>query len=459
MIFRPLLFSLTALSASAEILTLNSDDRFSGELLRISPEEGIVLKSPRSPEPIAFRADSFTHLDLEATGEADPFQTERLVLTNGDILPGNLVSLDEENLVYDGLAGGRLTVPRSQVNTLRFGIKPQSLSYEGPAPLNKWTGSGVNNWVLSDDTSDGLLMLEPGEMQQDVGLEKQFILQFDLKWQESPAIRLYFCDDLSDKAEKDRYYIDINSGGIQIRRESLEPRWHTLLSLSQIESFDDNQISVELRVNRLVGSIELFLDGKLVRIMRDSAAPPQGKGLVLVRSRSDNSVSYLSNLKVFTWDAVSQLEMLEEPGEKDVDSVVNAEGERMSGSLLGLQEKEIPAPKEDNEEPNDGVEEAAPPSNEPAHFLLKSPFADEPRKIPSEETRIIYFKQLKKESQGSVFPKYELDLANDGLVSARAITLSGEELTLEHNLLGRITVPRSAVRGIRYLNELSNEEE
>ncbi|MFC0017012.1 hypothetical protein [Roseibacillus persicicus] len=511
MIFRPLFLFLTASAASAEIITLKSDDRFHGELLQISPEEGLVIQSPRSPEPIHFRADSFSHLDLENTAEIDPTQTERLVLTNGDILPGRLTSLDEEQLRYKGLAGGDITVPRKLVSTLRFGIKPQALSYEGPAPLEKWTGSGVNNWVLSEDTADGLLMLEPGEMQQDVGLGKQFILQFDLKWQERPSIRLYFCDDLSDKAEKDRYYIDINSGGIQIRRESLEPRWHTLLSLSQIESFDDNQISVELRVNRLVGSIELFLDGKLIRIMRDTAKPTQGDGLVIVRSRSDNSASYLSNLKAYTWDAVSQLELLEEPASEDVDSLVNAEGERMSGALLGL-EREEPAPQapveesenlqeeptakeapedeepveenkkaateeaknettsedqaaEEDSTPESPAEEAAPSpqvattQERPSFFLLKSPFADELKKIPANDARIIYFSQSGEASQENVFPKYELDLTNDGLVSARSITLNGDQLMLEHHLLGSITVPRSAVKAIRYLNELSNDDE
>jgi hypothetical protein len=139
--FKALPFLLSASLLSAEILTLSTDDQFEGKLISISPTEGVVMGSPRSPVAIPFRADSFTRLELSGPQEADPFQTERLVLANGDILPGNLRSLDESTLVYEGLVGGVLNLERTQVNTLRFGIKPQSLAYSGPDPLAEWSST------------------------------------------------------------------------------------------------------------------------------------------------------------------------------------------------------------------------------------------------------------------------------------------------------------------------------
>lgn len=446
--FRPLLFTLATSICMGEVLTLTSGARFEGELLSISSEEGILLDSPRAPEPLALKLDSFSLLEMDGPVEADPFQTERLVLANGDILPGNLRSLDKEEIVYEGLVGGSLILNRNKVSTLRFGIKPQSLQYEGPAPLSEWAGNGPEKWIMSEASSDGLLMLEPGKMEKNVDLGSQFILKFDLKWQERPAIRIYFGAEASEKAQQDRYYIDLNSGGIQIRRErSVEPRWHMLVSLSQLEAFDDDQVSVELRVNRLIGTLDLYLDGKLVRQMLDSAPPTQGDCIIIERSRSDNSASYLSNLQVFSWDAVSQLELMEEPGEGQVDSVVDAEGKRISGQLMGLF-----SPK------NEGKEETekTPASS---HFLLQSPFADEPVEIPTQKTRIIYFQNTIKNAPPSVFPKYELDLANDGIVSATTLSMNDDQITLEHPLLGNLQVARSAVKQIRYLQELTDEDE
>ena len=134
--FKALLFLSMTIEASAEILTLASEDRFAGKLLSISSEKGLLIESPRAPEPIAFQVNSFTQLDMESSAPDDPLQTERLTLSNGDILPGNLLSLDSEEIVYEGLVGGKLKLARKDVTTVRFGIKPQILLYEGPSPLD-----------------------------------------------------------------------------------------------------------------------------------------------------------------------------------------------------------------------------------------------------------------------------------------------------------------------------------
>ena len=358
--FRALLFSLTASTCFSEVLTLNTGARFEGELISISPQEGVLIETPRTPEPLALRPDSFSVLEMNDNIEENPLQTERIVLANGDILPGNLRSLNDDEIVYEGLVGGKLVLTRDKVTTLRFGIKPQSLQYEGPMPLSEWSGTGAEQWIVSQDPADGLLMLEPGKMKKDVNLGSQFILKFDLKWRERPALRIWFGSEDSEEERQDRYYIELNGSGVQIKRErSIEDQWlTTLLSLSQLESFDDSHVSVELRVNRLIGTLDLYLDDELIRQMHDSDPPTKGDFIILERSRSDNSTSYLSNLKVFSWDAVSQIELMEEPGKGEVDSLVDAQGKRISGQLVGLFPKEE-VPEAPESEEDDAEEPAA----------------------------------------------------------------------------------------------------
>ena len=465
--FRPLLFALTASTCLAEVLTLATEERFEGELLSISPEEGVLIKSARTPEPLALTLNSFSLLEMGGIVKEDPLQTERLVLANGDVLPGNLRSLDDKEIIYEGLAGGRLVLNRDKVTTLRFGIKPQVLQYEGPNPLTEWTGTGTEVWEASVAPEDsGILMVEPGTMEKDVNLGPQFIIKFNLKWQESPAVRIWFGSEPAEKEQQDRYYIDLNRGGVQIRRErSVEPRWQRLFSRNQLESYDDNQVSVELRVNRLIGTIDLYLDEVLAAQMTDPAPATTGNHIIVERSRSDNSASFLSNLNVYSCDAVSQIELMEEPGDGDVDSLVDGEGKRFSGELVGLftpqaevepEDEVSPQDEEATEEPEKGPFEEAPA---PAHFLLKSPYAEEPVEIPATRTRIIYFKDTLKNAAPSVFPKYELDLANDGIVSATSLAMKDGQITLEHPLLGSLSIARSAVKQIRYLKELTDEDE
>lgn len=442
----PLSILLLSVAASAEVVTFSQEDRFVGELLSMSAEEGLLMSSPNSPVPIAFKADSFDRLEMDGPHEADPFQTERLVLTNGDILPGNLRSLDEETVVYEGLVGGILNMDRAKISTLRFGIKPQALTYSGPAPLSDWSGNGSDSWVMSEAANEGLLLMERGRIQKNVALGQQFKIQFHLRWDENPSVRVYFGCDLDQEGLQDRYYIDINKAGVQVRRErSTEPRFQMLVSLAQNEAFDDKEVEVEVQVNRILGTLDLYLDGELVRQMEDSAPPTTGDSLIIERNGNDKSVSFLSNLRVYDWDAVSQIELLEETGDQDSDSLIDVEGKRISGTVLSLEEEAV-----------DEANEEAP---KPSRFLLQSPFADEPVAIPSKRTRIIYFQGSEQDDVATDFPKYEIDIANDGLVSAQEISLTEKNATLIHPLLGEVTLPRSAIKSIRFLNQLSDEEE
>ena len=78
--------------------------------------------------------------------------------------------------------------------------------------------------------------------------------------------------------------------------------------------------------------------------------------------------------------------------------------------------------------------------------------------IPASKARIIYFKHSNENNKPTEFPKYELTLHDEGLVSAKTISLSDDQFILEHLLLGEIAVPRTAVKSIRFFRELNNDE-
>lgn len=508
MTFRLLWLGLLPTLGLSESLTFVAGGDFSGDLLSITEEQGVAIQTPRSPEPLYFRLDGIKELSL-ATAEAteiSPFQTERLVLTNGDIIPGSLVGLGKESLTFEGPLQrdlGAVTVPRDQLKTLRFGIRPQRLIYQGPAPLDQWTGSGIELWSLSEDNDQSLLLLSPGEIAQDIGLARQFILQFDLHWQEEPSVRIYFCDDGKGASKSDRYYIDVNHSGLQIKRErSTSPHWGNLISLdSNLEAFDDNHLAVEVRGNRLLGTLELYLDGELVRQAQDTSDRTIGTGIIVVRNKTEQAVTQLSNLKAFSWDAVSQLQLLEETGDGSGDTLVDAEGRRMTGQLMELvmpapepieepkaeEKSEEPAtpegdsPEQDQptiptipvegEEPAEEGESRKPAAHQeeatekedvvPSYFLFQSPFAAKPVEIPAEKTRIIYFQEDKVKALKEAPPasNFQILLDDDGLISANNLTITGDLISFTHPLLGEMTLPRASVHTIRNFPPLNDDNE
>ncbi|WP_200392507.1 hypothetical protein [Roseibacillus ishigakijimensis] len=467
--FRPLLLLLSCLTAPAEVLTLTDSERFEGKLLGIDPEDGILLASPRSPEAVAFRASSLQRLELTPPPAQAREQSERLVLANGDILPGKLLSLDEHNLRYRLPGENDLSIPRDRVATLRFGIRPQQLLYRGPGPLDEWMGSGVEDWSLGKEEEDGLLILEAGEISRLLDLGPQFILKFSLRWQEEPSLRISFANYPNEQEQRDGYYLALNSGGVQVRRESNEgPHTRTLLALDNVEAFDDNAVTVEIRVNRLLNTLDLYLDDTLIRQMRDEAPPTHGQGLSIARNRTNSGACYLSELEVYSWDAVSQMELFEEPPAAGQDSLIDADGRRLSGQLLTLRGPTPPAAEEEPRTPEEetpagesGGEESRPSDdapaptgeNSPAAFLLASPFVDEPVAIPEQETRIIYFRRAEENPAPATDKQYLIEIANEGLLTTGSFSLDENGFTLSHPLLGPLTLPTGLVREIRSLPE------
>ncbi len=212
-------------------------------------------------------------------------------------------------------------------------------------------------------------------------------------------------------------------------------------------------------MNRALGTIDLYLDGELIRQMNDTSPNTLGTGVTIVRSRGDQSVSQLSHLKAFTWDAVSQIQLLEQPNSQDADSIVDSSGKRFSGALKNLVKVSTPDKRptiDEAEKEKTHPEDDNAPSTHLLHFSFESPYSEEPVTIPTEKTRIIYFKKEGQKSVESLIPKYELELSNNGVVSATQLSLNADSATIEHPLLGTLQLKRAWIRTIHYLPSLDS---
>lgn len=478
-----LLFSVPCHFLFAEDLFFTNEEQFSGKILSISSEKGVAVETSYSPHPLHFQVDAIKQIQFQKPEEmvSKVPHSERVLLSNGDLFPCTLVALDEDNLLMKApLHQGQdqLLLPRRQVQSLRFGVRPQRLVYNGPAPLSDWIGYNDTLWELSEFEEQTLLLSAPGEIKQDIGLARQFILQFDLSWNHIPNARIYFCDDCGEETRRDRYYIDINHAGIQIRRERAEaPHWSSLIRLdSSFEAFDDNALTVEIRGNRLLGTMELYLDGKFVRKATDPSERTIGSGVTISKSNSEQSLTQLSKLKAYTWDNISQVQLSEEAPSKEGDSLIDAEGKRMSGQLTRLvspQKKETPVEAENSpakhetvppgekipDEENETVAEnilpkkevttqPQPLSDEPPYFLFKSPYVEQNIRVPLEKARLIYFRQSESKEDKEALahsPKFLIHLADNGLISADDVSLTEDTISLTHPLVGPLKLQRSAV--------------
>jgi len=73
-----------------------------GLLLGIDQDSGLRWQSPEAHDPIAFKTGQISQVKLDSHKPAGAGSSaQRIGLTNGDELPGNIVSLDDKSLVLD----------------------------------------------------------------------------------------------------------------------------------------------------------------------------------------------------------------------------------------------------------------------------------------------------------------------------------------------------------------------
>jgi len=121
----------------------NNGDSLAGSIISANSKQ-IVWKSAFFVEPLQIRHDVLSTIRYEA---ADPLEypagTFRIVMLNGDVLFGQLQSVDGTSLVIESARHGTIRLLQDKISTLRR-ISSNASTYLGP--------QGLDGWELMKDT-------------------------------------------------------------------------------------------------------------------------------------------------------------------------------------------------------------------------------------------------------------------------------------------------------------------
>ncbi|MDE0825655.1 MAG: hypothetical protein OSA48_02480 [Akkermansiaceae bacterium] len=420
-----LVIALGALPLHADQLTLEGGDQLTGTLLEIPDESRITFETPNATNPLQLKSSAVKSIQFEYEAPKDIPQSERLVLRNGDTFPGEIINLDSEYLDLRTWACGDLRIPRSAIASVAFGVAPHNLVFSGPKNEAGWKDN--ENWSFGDQS---LSSAKRGTISRLDVLPEQFILRFQLKWETNPNFRFYFCDDfLQRNGDTDRYYFEVNSGGMQLKRQATgnkNRRWSPLYSSQRRpESFPDHNMEIEIRVDRHGRMLYIYVDGEDEGRLDDPIGEiPLGSGIMLESLAGGDMKNIVSSIEIYHWDAVSQIHRNEGHKNPDTDAVVTTESERYEGSADQLV--------------GEGQDRA---------ILIKSPHTDEPVRIPFNALSVLYFREPKKMDSSPC--DFHLSLAAQGRVAVNNPTLSLDSMSADHPLLGEISIRRDSIMSLQ----------
>src|SRR5271166_4238830 len=101
-----------------DTLAFLNKDQLHGYLLGIDADGSLHWQSPEARDPIIFKSGEVSQIKLDSHKPAAASSEARIALTNGDILPGNIISLDDRTLALDTWYAGRLSLPRTMLRSI-----------------------------------------------------------------------------------------------------------------------------------------------------------------------------------------------------------------------------------------------------------------------------------------------------------------------------------------------------
>jgi len=419
--------------ACADHLTLAGDARLSGEIRSINPAGVIELASALSPEPLLLKPGAVEKVDFSIPDSEEVPASTLIELLNGDVLAVSVESLDEQVLNVLTAEAGRLSIPRAHLKSMHLGARVRPPIYSGPRKADDWSrgANGTAGWMFVDQS---LVGNGPALSQQTFNLPSRFVLKFTLKWQANPSYIIYFADPLrADTPMVDRYYLQFNSAGMEVKRESTTgKRFQTVILLPKTpDEFPDGQVEVELRVDRRSSRIHLLLDGEPEGAGVDPCKePPTGQGIALVNQAQAGLNQEIRAIEVLEFDDTRERHLDENRGDVKLDSLISRAEDRWSGHLTQIKK---------------GADEAV--------FSFKSDFQEAPLELTESDVATVFFaerKQADEEDAGG--PPIILRLRGETSLQVASCVFSDDLITASHPLLGDLQIRRGNVVALEFIH-------
>jgi hypothetical protein len=432
---RPAFLLALLLPAAADEVILADGSRLSGTVTALADGGQVLLASPLSFEPFQLKAESLKRVNFTQEGKVIDDHDALVVLANGDQFPADLAAIDDGFVTVRTGFAGDIRIPRPSVKTIQLGVRPRKVVYRGPNDENGWT---IKNGWRYDSTR--FTAENSGTLARRFDIPGSFSLRFRVAWRNAPNIQVYFADDsLETTGKADRYYLQFGGSGIELKRQQSNDG-HPYLSMASIPGeptdFPDNDLEIELQVDRKLGTVHVWLDGKEEGKFPDPVkSAPTGQGIMFRSNIGGEDSQFIDGIEIREWDPSADRHRNEERGDAKQDVVITRSSDRGTGSIIGLVA---------------GADGGT--------VRYKGPHHPEPVDLPVAEVSTLFFAQAAVPAAAAGQPLV-LGLRTRGALAVSGCIFNGESITARHPLLGELTIRRDAIASLARADAEPGEDE
>lgn len=323
-----------------DMLRFAGRDILRGKLISLQPEKFLLWSHPDSEKPIEFKYANLREISLSGKHPVPPEGTANIRLTNGDIIKGSIVKLDNQNLIIRTWYAGEMKIVRKMLKE----IIPASVSsgiYEGPNDIKEWTLENQRDGKKVEVVNKTLVIPGNTSAGRDMKLPDMAKIEFDMSFTPNSNVNIFLYGDQFARHQGNSYIMNISSNYIYMQRYSRNEGSNNIGQGESRKLMEKRQTHFVILVNKKQKSFTIIVNGAMMQQMTDSNNEFCGKGTII---SFYNSGSYsplkIKNLSVSRWDG--RLPNVSADGdESPTDNIIFSNDDKVTGRLKSINDGQI----------------------------------------------------------------------------------------------------------------------
>lgn len=319
----PAVFAEDATTGIQGMLGFNNGDQLHGHFMGFTPDSRVVWRRDDLQDSPAFELANVRRIILRGGRPEEGLASDaHASLTNGDRIPGRILSLDDERLVLETAFAGNLSIPRDRLGLMSPNPHGGRIFYHGPYAADEWEFVTQSAKVIEDEdeqdeeetaaeddqdeapdgwTHSGAAWYWPGSgdlkalVRKDT-LPDSAVMRFQVSWKSRVSLAVAFHADFKQPGPKaggegDRgdaarrihpsdsslytslfgncYVLQLNPTHALMYRSTIDDEGNASVDRMQsgfnsVRLGDVGSATVEIRASRTSGDISLFINDQFV---------------------------------------------------------------------------------------------------------------------------------------------------------------------------------------------------
>ncbi len=295
-------------------LLLTNGDRLSGLPKSIDQDQHLLFESDSLRQTASFPLANILSLNFDSWKAAPTVNTiarvelqPRFREDRGDTILGALRELTPDSIKLDTWYGGIITLKRSMVLSLSI-ISNSPGNYYGPNNIEEWNLSGdSDSWTFKNGA---LVSHSLGSIGRDMKLREKSHISFDATWENSMRFKIQlYSNDTQSRSPSAYYEVNLNRTYAYLRTRGKTNGRAAMLGGGRWKQISvppqERSARFDFFVNRKVGSITIYIDGKHACALQSQSPDPENLGTGLTFVTEERYPLEIKEITITPWNGTT----------------------------------------------------------------------------------------------------------------------------------------------------------